>query len=199
MLCVDRPGFAARGFGLALLLLLGSGCRFEVSLEDYGVSLALPPGWLAESRTTWPVPGDPLAAWSAGRASLVVYRGLPIPGGTADGIAEALTNRLTNLPGMRVELKTTETHAGQRFARVEAVAPGTGSAWAPTGIGKPVPPDGQTLVPTRRVTLGLVRGSDTLYLTWHAPESERASLEEQVELTLRRLKVESSSLSTSSH
>ena len=65
-----------------------------------GFSRELPGG------SPWPVPGDPLAAWSAERASLVVYRGLPIHGGTAEGIAEALANRLTNLPGMRVELKT---------------------------------------------------------------------------------------------
>jgi hypothetical protein len=199
MLQVHRPGLVARSFGLAMLLLIGSGCQLEDSLEAYGVSLALPSGWVAEPRTTWPVPGDPLAAWSWGKGSLVVYRGLPIPGGTAEAIAESLANRLTNLPEMRVERKTTETLDGQRFARVEVVAPGTGAALAPTGIGRPVAPDGQTLIPTRRVTLGFVRGADTLYLTWHAPESEHERLEEQIDRTLRGLKVAPSSQSSSSY
>jgi hypothetical protein len=199
MLQVHRPGLAARRFGVALLLLLNAGCQLDESLEAYGVSLAPPSGWVAEPKTTWPVPGDPLAAWSWGKASLVIYRGLPIPGGKAESIAEALANRLTNLPEMRVERKSTETLAGQRFARVEVVAPGTGSALAPTGIGKPVAPNGQTLIPTRRVTVGIVRGSDTLYLTWHAPESERERLEEQVDQTLHGLKIVSSSLSSSSY
>jgi hypothetical protein len=120
----------------------------------------------------------------------VVSRALPIPGGTAEGVAVALANRLANLPGLRVEVETTEAHDGHRFARVEVVAPGTGDALAPSGAGTPVAPEGRSLIPTRRIILGLVRPADTLYLTWHAPESERTRLAEQVDLTLRRLRVE---------
>ena len=117
-------------------------------------------------------------------------------GGSGRG---ALANRLANLPGLRVEVETTEVHDGRRFARVEVVARGTGDALAHAGTGAPIAPEGRSLIPTRRITLALVRPADTLFLTWHAPESERGRLAEQVELTLRRLRVEMPSSSSSSY
>ena len=48
------------------------------------------------------------------------------PGASAEMLAEALGNRLENLPGLKLLVKRTETVAGIPAARVEVVAPGTG-------------------------------------------------------------------------
>ena len=55
------------------------------------------------------------AAGGLGRSrgsSLVLYRTLWVPGGSAAMIAEALGNRLENLPGLRLLVKRTETVGG---------------------------------------------------------------------------------------
>ena len=114
----------------------------------------------------------PLAAWSGpDGSSLVVYRTLWVPGASAEMLAEALGNRLENLPGLRLLVKRSEIVAGMPAARVEVVAPGTGDALAASGLGKPIEPAGKTLVPTRQVTLAFSRPGDTIYLTWHIPEA----------------------------
>ncbi|MEJ7639520.1 MAG: hypothetical protein WKF75_16475, partial [Singulisphaera sp.] len=138
------------------------------------------PSWRPMERTRVSVPGTPLAAWSGpagGAGSLVVYLALPIPDGTAKGLTEGLANRLTNLPGYRVVGRRTETWSGLEAARVDAVAPGMGDRLAASGLGKAVALEGRPLVPTRQVTLGFPRASDTLYLVWHAPESDAGMLE----------------------
>jgi hypothetical protein len=140
--------------------------------------------------TTWPVPGVPLAAWSGPHgASLVVFRSLPIPGGTAAEVAEGLANRLEHLPGLQVMARGTESVAGATAARVEAVAPGTGDALAPSGTGVPRARPGQALVPTRVVVIGIPRQGDTLFLTWHAPESAAESTRREAETMLRGLRL----------
>jgi hypothetical protein len=141
--------------------------------------------------TTWPVPGVALAAWSGpGDASLVVYRSLPVPGGqSADRLAEGLANRLSNLPDLRVIARRTEPIGGALAARVEVVAPGTGDALVPSGTGTPIAPEGKPLRPTRRVMLGVVRPSDTLWLVWHAPESTAETLEIAVQTSLKTLRI----------
>ena len=55
-------------------------------------------------------------------------------------------------------------------ARVEVIAPGTGDAVAPSGLGEPIEPSGKTLMPTRQVTLAFARPTETIYMTWHMPE-----------------------------
>ncbi len=118
------------------------------------------------------VPGVPLAAWSGPEgSSLVVFRALPVPDGSAAILVEALANRLENLPELQVRDKRTESVGGMTAARVEVVAPGTGDALAASGVGTPIAPPGKTLIRTRQVTLGLARSEATLYLRWHAPES----------------------------
>jgi len=131
----------------------------------------------------------PLAAWSGpDGSSLVVYRTLWVPGGTAEMLAEALGNRLENLPGLRLPVKRTENVAGRVAARVEVVAPGTGGALAATGMGTPVEPPGETLFPTRQVTLGFARPDDTLFLTWHVPESSYERIAPDIQATLESLR-----------
>ena len=112
----------------------------------------------------------PLAAWAGpDGSSLVLYRTLPAPGGSPAMIAEALANRLENLPELRLVVNRTEKVGETTAARVEVVAPGTGDALAPSGTGTPMAPAGKTLIPTREVTVGFHRPDATLFLTWDSP------------------------------
>jgi hypothetical protein len=170
-----------------------SGCGPAGSLERIGVAIAPPSTWRPVKPLTWSVPGTALAAWAGpDGSSLVLYRALPVPGGTAAMIAEALGNRLENLPGLRLVVKRTEKVAGTTAVRVEVVAPGFGDAMAPSGTGSPIALDGKVLVPTRQVTLGFVRPAETLYLTWHVPESSHARIGPQIDATLESLRFTSS-------
>lgn len=136
------------------------------------------------------VPGQALAAWSGPEgASLVVYRDLPVPGGSASMIAEALANRLDHLPGLTIRERRTEAVAGTTAARVEVTAPGTGEALAPSGAGTPIAPEGRSLVPTRQVTIGFVRDDATIFLRWHAPESSYERIRADIRATLDSLRL----------
>jgi hypothetical protein len=104
-------------------------------------------------------------------------------------ITEALANRLTNLPELKLLARQTETVAGQPAARVEVVAPGTGDALAPSGVGFPIAPEGKTLASTHRVTLGFARSSGPLYLTWHMPEAVHDRIAPDIEAVLKSLKL----------
>ena len=95
-------------------------------------------------------------------------------------LAEALGNRLENLPGLKLLVKRVETVAGVPAARVEVVAPGTGDALAPSGLGPPIEPAGKSLIPTRQVTLAFARPSGTIYLTWHMPEASHDRIEPEI-------------------
>jgi hypothetical protein len=121
-----------------------------------------------------------------------VYRTLPIPGGKAASLVEELANRLSNLPELTIVVRRTESWSGQEAARVEAIAPGTGNALAPTGTGTPVGPKGRNLVPTHRVAVGFPRGADTLWISWHYPESAHATVGPQIEATLKSLRLSGS-------
>jgi hypothetical protein len=144
------------------------------------------------------VPGTPLAAWSGPKgSSLVVFRTLPAPGASADSLADGLANRLTNLPGLSLEVKRTEEIGGSRAGRVEAVAPGTGDALAPSGVGTPIAPEGKTLQPTRQVTVALPRANGPLYLSWHLPESAYSRVAPEIESTLKGLKLSADDLPSS--
>ena len=138
------------------------------------------------------VPGTPLAAWSGPEgSSLVVYRTLWVPNGSAKMLAEAMGNRLLNLPGLKLLVKQTEVAGGVPVARVEVTAPGTGDALAASGLGEPIPPEGKVLFPTRRVMLALARPADTIYLTWHMPEKSYDQIEPDIRATLQTLRVDS--------
>lgn len=185
---------------LAAVATSAAGCNSSDPLERARVGLRPPAGWTPVGRTTWPVPGDPLAAWKGpGGASLVVYSSLPVPGGKADAVVEGMVNRLENMPGLRVIRRGEEKVGGAVAARLDVSAPGNGQSFAPTGIGKPVSLDGKELVPTRRVVVTLVRPGDTLSLVWHAPETEADALEGQVRDTLKSLTVGQIRLATQSY
>jgi hypothetical protein len=139
------------------------------------------------------VPGTPLAAWSGpDGSSLVLYRTLWVPGGTAEMLTEALGNRLENLPSLQILVKRTETAGDMVVARLEAIAQGTGDALAPSGMGAPLELPGTTNIPTRQVTLGFPRPSETLYLTWHLPASSYERIAPEIEATIRSLRFSTS-------
>ncbi|WP_148593245.1 type 2 periplasmic-binding domain-containing protein [Aquisphaera giovannonii] len=159
-------------------------------IEKAGFQVKPPDGWKAVERSRWLAPGTPLAAWAGpDNSSLVVYQTLPAPSDTAEVLAEAMANRLMNLPELTLTAKRTETIAGQAASRVEAVAPGSGAAFAPSGIGKPVAASGETLIPTHRVVVGFPRSDGPVFLAWHAPESSSARLLQDVEATLKGLAI----------
>ncbi len=176
-------------FRLAVLFVVIPGCNTGTLLERSGIELKLPAAWQSVRATTWMVPGTPLAAWSGpDGSSLVIYRTLWVPNGSAEMLAEAQANRLENLPGTKLVVKRSETIAGVQAARLELVAPGTGDALAASGLGEPIQPPGNTLKPTRQVTLAFARPTETIYITWHMPEGSYNQIEPEIRATLQSLR-----------
>lgn len=174
--------------GLILAVAGVGGCGQGDPLQRAGLTLAPPDSWRIAERSRWMVPGTPLAAWSGpDGSSLTVYRTLPAPGAPADALGDSLANRLTNLPELTLEVKRTEEIGGSPAARVEVVAPGMGDALAPSGVGKPLAPEGKSLRPTRQVTVVIPRARGPLCLSWHMPEVAYSRLAPEIELTLRGL------------
>jgi hypothetical protein len=118
----------------------------------------------------------------------VVYRTLWVPGGSAEMLLEAQGNRLENLPGTKVLVKRVETVAGAQAARLELVAPGTGDALVPSGLGEPIQPPDKALMPTRQVSLAFARPAETIYITWHTPEASYDRIEADIRATLESLR-----------
>jgi hypothetical protein len=177
---------------LVALLVVLPGCNPGTVLERAGIAVALPASWHSVLPATWMVPGTPLAAWSGpDGSSFVIYETLWVPNGSAEMLEEALGNRLENLPGLKLLVKRSEVVAGFRAARLEAIAPGTGDALAPSGLGQPIQPSGKTLAPTRQVTLAFIRPAETIYMTWHMPESSYDRIEPDIRATLQSLRFDS--------
>jgi hypothetical protein len=171
-------------------LLTLCGCQNGDRLERAGIAITPPASWQPVDRRTWMVPGDPLAAWSGPEgASLVVYRTLWVPGGTAEMLAEALGNRLENLPGSSLLVKRTETAGGLTAARVETVAPGAGNSVAPSGLGAAVIEPGKNLIPTRTITLAFARNSDTISITCNLPQSSYERIAPEIQAILQSLRL----------
>ena len=179
-------------FKLTMLLAVMPGCTPGTLLERSGVALKPPPSWKPMRPTKWLVPGTPLAAWSGpDGSSLVIYRTLWVPNGSAEMLLEAQGNRLENLPGTKVLAKRVETIAGVRAARIDLIAPGTGDAMAPSGLGEAIKPPDKALVPTRQVMLAFARPAETIYMTWHMPEGAYDRIEPDIRATLESLRFSS--------
>jgi hypothetical protein len=178
---------------LTIALVWMSGCQPSAPLARAGFAVTPPASWRPVKPSPSQVPGVPLAAWAGpDGSSLVVYRTLPAPGGSAKMLAEALANRLENLPELRVIVNRTETIGETTGARVEVIAPGTGDSLAPSGTGTPTAPAGKALVPTREVTVGFHRPDATLFLTWDSPESSYARIAPEIKATLESVRFPSS-------
>ncbi|AMV38525.1 hypothetical protein [Planctomyces sp. SH-PL62] len=176
------------GIVASVLILFGSGCDLSSTAPTAAPPLALSGAWKPVDRSTWLAPGVRLAAWSGpSGSSLTVYRKPPIPEGTAEQIVESMVNRMTHLPGFQVVERRVETIAGVPAARVEIVAPGTGSEIAPSGLNAAVAPPGATLTPTREITVGFARSEGALFLVWRMPESARDAVAPEVDSTLAAL------------
>jgi hypothetical protein len=184
--------------GIALLLLACAivhvaGCQPAGPADRAGIAVTPPASWRHVEPSARQVPGVLLEAWAGpDGASLVLYRTLPAPGGSPGMIAEALANRLENLPELKVVVNRTEKVGETTAARVEVVAPGTGDALAPSGTGKPVAPAGKTLIPTREVIVGFHRPDATLFLAWNVPESSYARIAPDIDATLESVRFTSS-------
>jgi hypothetical protein len=175
-----------------------SGCQPSAALGRSGVVLTPPGSWRSVKASTWMTPGLPLAAWSGpGGSSLVVYRALPIPGGSPAAVVVALSNQLENLPGLTLQVKRVESLGHASAARVEVVAPGTGDALAPSGAGTPVAPDGKALIPTRQVTAAFVRSDGTYYVVWHVPDASYSQIEPDIKTILESIQFTSELRSSS--
>jgi hypothetical protein len=184
------PFCATRRFGVLVAILSITGCQARGPLERAGVAVVVPESWSPVEASTWMVPGTPLAAWRGPEgASFVIYRTLPVPGATASLLMESLANRLLNLPELEVKVRRTESIAGQPAAWVEVVAPGDGASLAPSGGGIPLARNGSPLIRTRQLTVGFPRLSDTLYLSWHGPESAWETLEPKIAEILAGLRL----------
>lgn len=171
---------------LGVFLLVGVGCEPSSTAEGFASRLKLPEGWKAVDRETWRAPGQRLASWSGPEgSSLVVYRTVPDPDGDADRLVASIVSRLTNLPGFTLVAHRVETIAGVAAARIEIVAPGTGTEIAPTGLG--IPAKGPDLVPTREITIGFPRADGSLFFVWRTPESAQAKLAPAIDSILGSL------------
>lgn len=172
--------------GGALVILGNPACEPSSTAVGFTSRLKLPDGWNRVDREAWKAPGRRLTAWSGPLgSSLVVYRTVPDPHGSAEQTVESIANRLANLPGFTVVSRRVETVAGVPAARVEVVAPGTGTEIAPTGLG--LPASGPDLVPTREITIGFPRPDGSLFLVWRMPESAHEKLAPAIESILASL------------
>ncbi len=176
------------------------GCGPSTPEGRAGFSIEPSPGWTKATQPVGVVPGSIIASWSGPEgATLVAFSSLPIPAPNPEALGKELATRWLNLPGVNIEGQSVATYSGLKAARVEAVGPGTGGSFVPSGIGKPVPVEGKPLIPTRMVYVSFPRGSDTLTLVWHFPESARAAIEPQVESALHSVHVVDSPQSASSY
>ena len=183
----DRLADVGFWCALATLILAVTGCG-PVESPDRSASVQVDPGpsWTRTDSNSILVPGRCVAAWTGPEgSSLVVVRSLPIPRGNAAGLGLELSTRLENLPGLKIVKLAKATVASQAAARVEVVAPGFGDSLAPSGLGKPVSPNGRPLVPTRRVSVGFARTDGTYWVVCHYPESAVAQLGPEVDTILK--------------
>jgi hypothetical protein len=182
------------------LALLAPGCGARSPQERAGLEFLPPAGWHPIRASEVLVPGKVLGAWSGPEgAVLVLYQTLPSPGADVDKLRVELVNRLASLPEARVVHEGRLNLGEVPALRVDIVAPGTGQALAPSGLGSPAAPEGVKLVPTRRVTLAIPRGSDTVWLTCHFPDSARDRFRVLGEEILKMLRVEARPVASTSY
>lgn len=193
MVCAQRP---RSRFAAAILLAAGliGGCGPGDAPGKAGASLPAREGWKPIDATKVVVPGTPVLAWEGPEGSeLVFYRSIPIPGDypdTAKALVTETSNRWTHLPGLEVKRSEVIRCGGHPAALVEAVAPGTGTALAPSGTGTPLLPGVAELIPTRRVLITLPLPGRTLSLQWHCPEAAADRIRPEIDAIAQSLRVE---------
>lgn len=177
--------------GAMLILLATLGCQPADPSARAGVTMTPPSGWTRWTEAPPRVPGRPLAAWRGpAGSSLVVYEVLPAPGEGVEPAGVDLANRLANLPGVASLSRSAAMVDGRPATRVEVVAPGDGATLAPSGLGVARLPGGGKAVATRRVAVAVAGPEATVWLVWHLPEADRATLIPQVERMLATARVQ---------
>lgn len=186
---------------LIAVFLVGSGCSAGDPLAGAGLEVSAPPGWQPFRPGPATVAGEPLYAVRGPLATAIIYRTLPVPKGTARGLAAELSRRLENLPDLEILRVGTTRVGGMEAARVEVAAPGDGYSLAPSGMGRPALPDGRSLTRTHRISLGLPRRADTIWFVWHYAEDEqvRTRVEAEIEAMIRSISVRDPAQPTSSY
>ena len=125
------------------------GCQPAGSLGIPGIELTPPMTWHRIESTAGDGPrGLPGGLVGSGGLDAGHLPDVTRPGGF--GVQQSptvLANRLENLPGLRIRDRRTETVGGTTAAQVEVVAPGTGDALAPSGVGTPIAPAGEVAGP----------------------------------------------------
>jgi hypothetical protein len=187
----------------------GLGVLMAASLAGCGAAdapparLDVPPGWTRVDASRTVVPGTPLVAWTGpgpGDGSLTLYRSLAIPDPDPSALARETARRYENFAGVTVHrAEATALRSGVTAARVEATGPGTGDAWVPTPMGKPVATAGKPVVATARVLVGIPRPADTLWLVAHYPETAAARVRPAIDAALASLVVEAGARRTSGY
>jgi len=179
---------------LVALALSATGCGGPSPGATSSVQVDPGPGWTRISTTTPLVPGRCLAAWTGPDGStLTLVRTLPIPRGTAEGLAAELSSRFENLPGMTREFAGVAKVGSVDAAKVVVVAPGTGGAIAASGLGTPIAPPGVTLIPTRRINLGFVRPDGAEWLIVHHPQPASPALTASIDAIVQGVTVRDAS------
>lgn len=175
---------------LLALPLAAAGCSGPNALDASGIEVAMPSGWGPYAPPRSAVPGEVLSARKGPSSTVVVYRTLPVPGGTPSGLARELASRLENLPGFKILSSGTARVGGVEMARVEVIAPGDGDSLAPSGLGRPALAGGSA-IPTHRLSLGIPRGADTIWIVWHYAEAspKRPEVEREIEAMIRSISI----------
>lgn len=177
---------------VALLVLFCAGCGERSALDRAGISGLKPSsGWSATDPARFAVPGRAIASWTGpDGASLVAYGTIAAPRVSAQALLKEALVRFENLPEMRILESSTKKVGGVDAAYLEILAPGTGDELAPTGLGRPIAPEGKTLIPTKRISIGIPSPDRTIWLTWHCPESSSSTLKSEVESAIKDIKIQ---------
>ncbi len=138
-------------------ILLAASVAVDFGMSAGGVATAVgrrdltpPSTWRPVEPLTWRVPGVALAAWAGpDGSSLVVYRTLPAPGGTAAMIAEAWETGWRICPGCGSTSSEPRPWPARRRASRGGGA-GSRRRNGPQRDRTPTAPAGKTLIPSAR-------------------------------------------------
>ncbi len=181
---------------VSALLLLG-GCTAEDALTRELITVSLPSGWKPSEPAQPLWAGEPLATFQGPHSTLGFYRNLRVPGAGPENLARDQVTRLDNLPGYTIVSESTPSIGGHKAARVEAVAPGDGSSWAPSGLGTPILVEGQKSIATHRLSVGFPREADTVWVVCYY--SDPAKARPEIDAVLDGLSIGVNPLKSSSY
>ena len=188
-----RSGRRAIASVILFLAVLAGGCRADPR-NLAGFAITVPAAWTPWTGAPLAAPGELLEAYrvptAAGDGSLVIFRSPYLPETTVGQLLVARRLLLENLPSLTVHEAREIEVAGKPALLVDVTAEGTGWSLSPTGLGKPIPPEGKKQFPTRRHWVSVPRGPGlgTLEIFFHSPAPEHERLLPEWEAVLRSLR-----------